>query len=29
MRMARQTYTAAHLSEWLRDPLACGPSLGR
>jgi hypothetical protein len=22
MRMARQTYTAAHLDDWLRDPLA-------
>jgi hypothetical protein len=28
MRMARQTYTAAHLSEWLRDPLLRGPTLG-
>lgn len=23
IRKARQTYTAAHLNEWLRDPLAC------
>jgi hypothetical protein len=26
MRKARQTYMAAHLNEWLRDPMACGLS---
>lgn len=25
IRMARQTYAAAHLNEWLRDPLAPQP----